>query len=184
MILIIGLGNKDKEFDNTKHNIGKEFISFFREKQQYNSFSLNKKLDALISQNSNIILAIPQCYMNESGRIVKKIIDYFDISLDDLLIVHDDTDIILGSFKLQKNRNAAGHKGIESIINYLHSKNFWRLRIGVRNKIEPDKKLKREKAKDLVLEKFSKEEKEKLLEIFPKIVDTLNLWIEKTEKNH
>jgi len=182
MILIIGLDNKGKEFIDTPHNIGEKIVSSFIENKQFNSLKENKKLNALISQNNGIILAIPQCFMNESGRIVKKIIDYFDISLDDLLIVHDDTDIILGSFKLQKNRNAAGHKGIESIINYLHSKNFWRLRIGVRNKIEPDKKLKREKAKDLVLEKFSKEEKEKLLEIFPKIFETLNLWIEK--QNH
>jgi len=178
MILIVGLSNKGKEFDNTRHNIGKEFIFSFIEKQQFNSLSENKKLNALISQNNNIILAVPQCFMNESGKIVKKLIDYFSVPLDNVLIVHDDTDILLGNFKLQKNRGTAGHKGIESIINYLHSKNFWRLRIGVRNNFNKET-TKNEKAKDLVLKKFNKTEKEKILEVFPKAFDTLNLWIKK-----
>ncbi|HRU36004.1 MAG: aminoacyl-tRNA hydrolase [Parcubacteria group bacterium] len=178
MILIIGLNNKGKEFNNTYHNIGKEFVFSFVENQQFNSLSENKKLNALISQNSNIILAVPQCFMNESGRIVRKLIDYFSVPLDNVLIVHDDTDILLGNFKLQKNRGAAGHKGIESIIDNLHSKNFWRLRIGVRNNFNKET-ARTEKAKDLVLKKFSKIEKEKILEMFPKTFDAINLWIKK-----
>lgn len=84
--------------------------------------------------------------MNESGEIVKKLVDYFKISLDNLLVIHDDTDIRLGEFKIQKNRGAAGHKGLESIINCLKSKDFWRLRIGVRSP-----KVIHQKAEEIVL---------------------------------
>ena len=179
MLLIVGLGNKGNEFINTPHNIGREMITLFVKNHQFNCFSLNKKLRALISKNGDVIFALPQCFMNESGEIVKKLVNYFGISLQNLLIVHDDADIKLGKIKIQKNRNAAGHKGVISIIHYLRSKNFWRLRIGIRTERLPS-----EKAKELVLKKFNKEENKILAEIVPRIFKSLDEWVAKIEKSH
>jgi len=172
MILIIGLRNKGTEFQNTRHNIGAEIIMRFGENNHFQKFKLEKRLQSLISKNGEIILAIPQCFMNESGIIVKKLVAYFEIPLENILVVHDDTDIRLGKFKIQKNRGTAGHKGLESIIANLKSKNFWRLRIGVRSE-----KLIFQKAEDIVLKKFSQEEQQILKKIEPEIFETINQWI-------
>ncbi|MDD3614483.1 MAG: aminoacyl-tRNA hydrolase [Candidatus Pacebacteria bacterium] len=176
MILIIGLGNKGNKFKNTRHNIGAEILIHFTENNHYQSFKLEKKLQSLISKNEEIILAIPQCFMNESGEIVKKLVDYFKISLDNLLVIHDDTDIRLGEFKIQKNRGAAGHKGLESIINCLKSKNFWRLRIGVRSP-----KVIHQKAEEIVLKKFTREERRIIQQIEPVIFGKILQWIQQVK---
>jgi len=177
MILIVGLGNNDKKFNNTRHNIGFFVVKKFIKEESLNNLSLNKKLNALISVNNDLILAMPQCFMNESGVIIKKLIQYFKIKVDSILIIHDDTDLQLGKFKIQKNRGSAGHKGVESIINYLKSKDFWRLRIGVR-----PLNFNNRKAIDLVLQKFTLEEKKTLLQIWPEIYRNIKYWINKNKK--
>jgi PTH1 family peptidyl-tRNA hydrolase len=177
MILIVGLGNNDKKFDNTRHNIGFFVVKKFIQEEKLNDLALNKKLDALISINNDLILALPQCFMNESGKIIKKLVQYFKIDLDSLLIIHDDTDLQLGKFKIQKNRGSAGHKGVESLINYLKSRSFWRLRIGVRSPHLKDKK-----AIDLVLKKFTAEEKKMILDLWPAIHQNIKNFINQKQK--
>jgi len=90
--------------------------------------------------------------MNESGCELVNLVEQKNISLDRLIIVHDDIDIPLGKFKLQKNRGSAGHKGVDSIVSSLGTKDFWRLRVGVGRPKDVDG------SEDYVLEKFSKEE--------------------------
>ncbi len=173
MQLIIGLGNKNAGFKSTPHNVGAEAVKIFVKQTFNGSFSLNKKLSALIYQEKNTIYAIPYCYMNESGRIVKNLVKYFNAQLNDLLVVHDDTDLLLGNFKIQKNRGPAGHKGVESIIKILNSKGFWRLRIGVRRKEI------KAKAIDIVLKKFSKKERGVIEGLHPNINKTIKEWVNK-----
>ncbi|MDP2910197.1 MAG: aminoacyl-tRNA hydrolase [bacterium] len=167
-IIIIGLGNPGKKYINTRHNIGFEIIDVFTKENNFPEFRLNKKFNALISEKENILLVKPQTFMNESGISVKKLAGVRPPlnqrgsdprNLRNLYIIHDDIDLPLGKIRISKNRGSAGHKGVESIIKELGTKDFLRIRIGIRP-------LQRREliygAEKFVLEKFKKEEKELL----------------------
>jgi PTH1 family peptidyl-tRNA hydrolase len=173
MKIIIGLGNPGKEFENTGHNIGIFVLKNFTTSQKLNEFSLNKKLESKISENSNLNLFIPQKFMNESGIVVYKILKYFKVKPENMLIIHDDSDLMLGNYKIQFGRGTAGHKGIESITKLLKTKKFSRLRIGIR----PVKENIRRKASDIVLKKLSEKQLEKIQEILPEIFKDIYYWI-------
>lgn len=147
--LIVGLGNPRKEYEHTRHNAGFSFIDFLE-----NNF-----------KNKKTILAKTQIFMNESGRAVAKLLKSNRMSPKNILIVHDDIDIPWGNFKFSFGRSSAGHKGVESIIKTLKTKNFWRLRIGIQPATE-----KRVKAEKIILKKFTPKELEKFDEIFKKAV--------------
>ena len=150
--LIIGLGNPGKDYENTYHNAGFLFINYLMENQQVQSSKLKVKSS--------------ETYMNESGKFVAKELKKSGTKPEELLIVHDDSDIELGNYKLSFNRNAAGHHGVESIIKALKTKNFWRLRIGIR---PPQKKgSPRLKAEKFVLKKITAADKKMLEKVFEK----------------
>ncbi len=109
--------------------------------------------------------------MNESGKAVKEAMKYFKIKPEEILIVHDDSDIELGKYKISFGRGSAGHNGVQSIINNLKTKNFWRLRIGVRPTTNNRRPTTQIKAGDFVLKKISK----KNLEIFEKFFYEINI---------
>lgn len=164
-ILIVGLGNPGNLYKNTRHNIGQEFVNWLKDKYHASDWYKDNKLLAQIStfenEQAQIILALPTTFMNESGKALKKLKQYYQIPLDNLIIIHDDNDIYLGNFKLSFGRGAAGHKGVESIINYLKTNKFYRLRIGIQPQNTP-----RQKAENLVLKKFSLKEKEMITNSF------------------
>ena len=112
--LIVGLGNPGKEYENTRHNMGFIFID-----------KLSEQLKA------KLIVEKPQNFMNNSGAAVLVLSKSHRIKPGNILIVHDDIDISWGNFKFSFGRSSAGHKGVESIIKALKTKNFWRLRIGI-----------------------------------------------------
>lgn len=158
MKLIIGLGNPGKRYENTRHNLGFLAINKLAEKIEIDDWKIKMQFNANITQgnfnNEKIILAKPQTFMNNSGITVKSIADYYKISNEEILIIHDDIDLPLGKIKIQQSRGAAGHKGVQSIIDALGTKDFTRIRLGIKpiNKeiiIETEK---------LVLQKFSKDE--------------------------
>ncbi len=146
MILIVGLGNPGKKYIHAWHNLGFLVIDKFKEINNFPDFKLSKKSISLISMslvdNKKIILVKPQTFMNLSGKTVKRIINYqlsiinkFSInqfSNKNLIIVHDDIDIPLGKIRISKGRGSAGHKGVQSIINELKTKDFVRFRIGIK----------------------------------------------------
>ncbi len=112
--LIVGLGNPGKEYENTRHNIGFIFVDKLSEQAK-----------------TEFIVEKPQTFMNNSGTEVLALSKINKIKPENILIVHDDIDISWGNFKFSFGRSSAGHKGIESIIKALKTKNFWRLRIGI-----------------------------------------------------
>jgi len=116
--IVIGLGNPDTKYQNTAHNAGQLFIHHLKAKENALPFTL---------------YASPT-YMNASGSFVKEILRKTGFPPSVIVIAHDDSDIELGAFKLSFGRGAAGHHGIEDIIRVLGTKNFWRLRIGIRPK--------------------------------------------------
>jgi len=168
MIIIIGLGNPGKKFENTRHNVGFMAVDAFAKKNNFPEFKLQKKIDALISENGNILLAKPQTFMNESGKSVKKILSKNNVG--SLIIIHDDIDLPIGKIKIIKQRGSAGHKGVESITKSIGNDGLIRFRIG----IGPEKEA---EAKKIVLKNFSKEEQAKIDETIKKIADALDLFV-------
>lgn len=144
-IIIIGLGNPGKKYENTPHNAGFSALDLFIEKNSLPTFSLVKKLQSEISEamigGIKVILVKPLTFMNLSGTAIKKVLSEIKPQSESLIklkiiVIHDDIDIPIGDIKISENRGAAGHKGVLSIIKELGTKDFTRVRIG----ILPDKK--------------------------------------------
>lgn len=174
MRLIIGLGNPDKKYKNTRHNVGFLIVDWLRSNIYSNCYwRKNNKFEAVVCgpKAVNIILAKPQTYVNQSGRAVKKIVDFYKISLDDLYVIHDDLDIPFGKFKIQKGCGPKVHKGIQSIEKSLGGNDFWRIRVGVDNR-NPENRIPGE---IYVLQDFTKKEQQKLKQTFVKIIKELDL---------
>ncbi len=131
---MVGLGNPGLKYEFTRHNIGFRIIDSlaqdigieFKKVKSYYSLISRGKIN-----NHKIILLKPQNFMNLSGRAVSKIISYYKISFSDLLIVYDDLNLELGQIRIRKRGSAGGHKGMESIIQYLGNEDIPRLRVGV-----------------------------------------------------
>lgn len=152
--LLIGLGNPDSKYLRTYHNVGFIFLDYLKKYLSLDTQKFQKTKNFEYLKIGNLILAKPLLYMNESGQAVKEIITNFKVPRREVLIIQDDSDILLGQFKISFSRNSAGHRGVISIINYLKTKNFWRLRIGIRPKTSQELQT-RLKSKDFVLKNIS-----------------------------
>lgn len=155
MILIVGLGNPGKKYQKTRHNIGTGIID------ELESLSLKE-----------VILAKPKTFMNLSGKAVKQLINKFQIPNSKLIVVHDDIDLPLGKIRIVKGRGSAGHKGVESIIKELETKNFIRFRIGICPKTGKPKNPER-----FVLQKFNKDEEKIIKEVIKKTAEAVELFL-------
>lgn len=167
MKLIVGLGNPGKEYEGTRHNAGFLMVEKMAGGEK---FRLDKKMEAEIAKKGDTLLVKPQTYMNDSGRAVRKIIDFYKINLSDLIVIHDDLDIDLGLWKIQKGIGPKIHNGVNSVEECVGDKDFWRLRIGIDNR---KKELTRLSGADYVLARFSNEEEAELKMIFDKLQDEL-----------
>lgn len=156
MLIIIGLGNPGQKYEKTRHNAGFMALDYLAQKMNL-SWRLNKKLQSQIASGQGIILAKPETYMNNSGQAVQAILNFYKMPkgeiAENLIIIHDEIDLPLGKYRLSKDSRSAGNNGVESIINYLKTKNFARLRIGI--KTEENKNIPTDK---FVMQKFYKEE--------------------------
>lgn len=171
MKLIVGLGNPEKKYQNTRHNVGFMFLDMLREKfsNMGDIYSTEwKKEDMFESQISFLkkkdrvlaMLVKPLTYMNLSGSAVVKIVKKYGIKNveEDLLLVHDDLDLPLGKFKIQLGKSPQGHNGVKSVEASLKSNSFRRIRIGIENRKES-----KIPGEDYVLMPFPEYEKEILL---------------------
>ncbi|MBL0731853.1 MAG: aminoacyl-tRNA hydrolase [Desulfosarcina sp.] len=130
--LLVGLGNPGGQYKKTRHNAGFMLIDDIADTF---SIALNKKkFDAEFGrgyiEEVEVILAKPQAFMNRSGPPVQKLAAYFNISIQDILVIHDDIDLNLGRIKIKQKGGGGGHNGIKSLINALNSGDFPRIRIG------------------------------------------------------
>ncbi len=138
MKIIVGLGNPGEKYANNRHNVGFMFVNYLLN-ENVTRFKFDKYLKSEIVQlkinNKDVVLAKPQTFMNNSGIAVKSCITRYQAQItQDLYVVHDDLDIPLGKFKIQKGAGPKLHKGIRSIEEFIGTKNFWRIRIGVDNR--------------------------------------------------
>ncbi len=170
--IIAGLGNPGKEYENTYHNVGFLAVDYFINKVKRLSLKTLKEKRFEYAENGNAIFIKPTTYMNESGTAVKNSLRYFKASPDELLIIHDDSDIQIGEYKLSFERGSGGHKGIESIISNLKTNRFWRIRIGIRPPSRKDAP--RKKAVEFVLKNISPAHKRQLMSVFAAIAKQIN----------
>ena len=128
MKLIVGLGNPGEKYTNTRHNAGFIFTDHLSDVLGL-SWAFEKKLDAEVAKDSKFVLAKPQSSMNNSGTAVAKVLSYFKIPVDNLVVVHDDVDLPFGEYRLKKGSGSAVHHGVIDIMEKRDTQNFWRLRI-------------------------------------------------------
>ncbi len=171
MKIIIGLGNPGKKYENTRHNAGFATVDELREKWNFPDFKFNKNFNAEISKKNvgcqisdvKCLLIKPMAFMNRSGEAVKKIMNFYKLTPADVIVIHDDLDIEIGKYKIAADSRAAGHHGVQNIIDELGNQNFTRARIGVETK--GGRQNRRIPGEDFVLQKFTEEEKEKIKNI-------------------
>jgi PTH1 family peptidyl-tRNA hydrolase len=161
MILIVGLGNPGKKFERTRHNVGFLVIDGFSRDNDFPSWRESKNNNCLYAKKEiagkEIELIKPLVFMNNSGQVVKSISRKHNLKQENILIVHDDIDLHLGKIRIVKNRGSAGHKGVQSIIDEIGTKDFVRFRIGI---CPESFKLGLKDLNKFVIQKFNKEEGE------------------------
>ncbi len=167
IFMIAGLGNPEKKYFQTRHNIGFMVVDEFAHR---NSLKFSKpKFDAeytsLNFKQDKLFFVKPQSYMNRSGFPIQKIASYFKIKISNIIVVHDDIDLPFGRIRISQDRGHGGHNGIKSVIQALGTKDFIRVRIGIAN---PERQ---NSTTGHVLGDFSKEENKSLVKLIEKAAD-------------
>lgn len=159
MYLIVGLGNPEPEYSDTRHNMGFDVINNLSKKT---GIEVTKnKFDALCGtgtiENEKVVLLKPQTYMNLSGKSIRECKNFFKIENDKIIVIYDDIDIDPGTIKIRKKGSAGSHNGMKSVISEIGTIEFPRIRVGTG---QPQK----EELVNYVLKKISKDEKNVLEE--------------------
>lgn len=153
MKLVVGLGNPGKEYENTRHNIGFFIIDEYL--KQKGVFHFSSKLNGLYADmmidGQKVLFLKPQSYMNLSGEVVRKFVNFYKIDIQDILVISDDLDLNVGNFKLRAKGSSGGHNGLKNIENHLGTQCYKRLKIGISNHRLID-------TKDYVLSRFDSHE--------------------------
>lgn len=133
MYLIVGLGNPEEEYSNTRHNMGFDTINKIA--KQYNIEVNKNKFKGLcgngIIENEKVILLKPQTYMNLSGESIKETMDFYKIQKENLIIIYDDIDLEAGIIKIRKKGGPGTHNGMKSVISSIKTQEFARVRVGI-----------------------------------------------------
>jgi len=170
---IIGLGNPGKEYERTRHNLGSRVVDRLAKQWEI-------KLKTCIKINCQIgirkinkfcILAKPLTYMNSSGIAVNKLLKEYHLQPEEILVISDDFHLPLGTIRIRESGSSGGHKGLESIINCLDTKNFPRLRLGIGplpENIDPVK---------FVLQPFTRQEESKLKLFLSQVTDAIETFL-------
>lgn len=169
MKLIVGLGNPGREYINTRHNVG--FIVIDKLLDYYNCTNIKSKFGGLYAETTindeRIIFLKPQEYINLSGVVIKKYVNYFKISISDILIINDDLDLKVGNLKLKMSGSSGGHNGLKNIELCLGTQEYKRLKIGISNNKQID-------TKDYVLGKIGNDDMDlinEIIDLCPMIID-------------
>lgn len=159
MYYIVGLGNPGEEYKISRHNAGRIVLANF-------------------TAGKNVKVVFPDTFMNNSGKVLKPLIKTKKAA-HDLIVVHDDLDLSLGKFKIAFNRDSAGHKGVESIIRNIKTKEFVRVRVGI-SPVTPSGKIKKPEVKkviDFIIGEFKPKELAIIKKISKKIAEAIEMII-------
>lgn len=134
MKMIVGLGNIGTQYDETRHNVGFMTVDQLARDYQFSAFK-HEKAPAVTTtgliNDEKVMLVKPTTYMNESGRAVKPLMDYYDVELADVVIISDDLDMQVGKVRFKQQGSAGGHNGLKSVIAHVGTQKFARVKIGI-----------------------------------------------------
>jgi len=174
MRLIVGLGNPGILYSSSRHNIGFQVVKnlaktlkvVLKKEKGIKALSVKAKIEGV-----DVVLALPLTFMNLSGEAVRPLLEKHKVGLNDLLVVCDDLDLEFGRIKIHQASSSAGHRGIQSIIDYLGSNKFNRVRVGIGR---PSRNL---DASRFVLTRFNKIERSRLLRIISRTQECCLSWV-------
>jgi PTH1 family peptidyl-tRNA hydrolase len=160
MKIILGLGNPDVEYTNTRHNVGILFVDYLSQKFS-SDYGWRREKNKMVFKSSDFtLIKTVDTFMNESGQLIA---NSYTLASNSFYLAHDDLDLKLGEYKIQRLKGPKVHRGVESVENALGTKDFWRIRIGVDNRTNPIP------GEEYVLQKFSLEERQILEQVFERI---------------
>ena len=180
---IAGLGNPGEEYKNTRHNAGRIILEYFRKNKGFSEWEEKKKNKVLVScgeiGKSKVVLLEPDNFMNNSGKSIAPIVTSAK-KAEKLVVVYDDIDLPLGTFKISYNRGSGGHRGVESVIKSIKTKAFIRVRVGVAP-VTPSGKMRKPKGEQKVLDflmgEFKPKEMDALKRVSKNIAEALETII-------
>ena len=176
MIVVVGLGNPEAQYAKTRHNVGFVIVNAIAASFHLNFCSKPKFLSEFAKgriQDQDVLLIKPQTYMNNSGVAVAKVCGYYNVSPEQVIVIHDDIDLLSEKVKIKtEGGNSGGHKGLESINKYIH-KNYLRLRIGV------GRPANKEDVPRYVLSKFTPSEQKDIDQLASNVADNFPLLLKK-----
>ena len=174
MFLVVGLGNPDKEYQATRHNVG--FMAADEIFRRYSFSSYQKKAQGLVAQGTiageKVLLVKPQTYMNLSGNCVSELVRFYKLSLANVIVIHDDMDLSVGQIKSKCGGSAAGHNGLKSIDSHIGN-GYGRIRVGVSRPAQ------KEQVIEWVLSEFNKEDKQKIEKTLDLVAQNVDIFITK-----
>lgn len=169
MICFIGLGNPGRKYRKTRHNIG--FMAVDRLAERWQIPFQKSKFQAEMAETRidgrKVCLLKPLTFMNLSGEAVRAVMDYYQLTLQEIVVVYDDLDTELGKIRLRYKGSAGGHNGIKSIIEHTGSQEFKRIRMGISRPPQGTEVV------SYVLSKFAKSEQEKLQQVTERTADAM-----------
>ena len=171
MKLIIGLGNPGRAYASNRHNIGFVCLNHFARSHavKFDRKQGQARIGTGKAAGNEVVLAKPQTHMNRSGEAVSRLVKKFNISLDELIVIHDDLDLPLAKIRLSRGSSSGGHKGINSIIKELGSQDFIRIRIGIGRPPEASE----DEIIAYVLSDFSPEQKKAITPVIPRVTEAI-----------
>jgi PTH1 family peptidyl-tRNA hydrolase len=173
MKLIVGLGNPGRSYASNRHNIGFICLSHFARALaiKFDRKQALARIGTGAVAGNKVVLARPQTYMNNSGQSVSRLLRKFAVNPKDLLVIHDDLDLPLAKIRIGSGSGSGGHKGINSIIEELGTRDFTRLRIGIGRPANPNPT--EDDIIAFVLSNFTSEEKKAINQIIPRIAEAI-----------
>lgn len=181
MKLIVGLGNPGAKYQHTRHNVGFMVVGEIAGNSEWTESKSSKAFYTWIDLGGEVELFTPQTFMNKSGTAVAKAVKkHPNLTNNDIYVIHDDLDIPLGKFKIHFGRGPKDHKGIKSIETSLGSPSFWRVRIGVDNRVGGQAEINGE---EYVLKPFNPKEKEIISQVIKQVIAGLTKRLYEQEKN-
>lgn len=180
VVLVVGLGNIGKQYDNTRHNTGFMVLDEFAKSEGFNPWvdktSLKSILCAKIIDGKKVILCKPSTYMNDSGQAIALVQNFYKIADSHTCVIYDELALDFGTLRTARGGSDAGHNGIKSLTSHTEN-NFWRIRIG----IGPKSPAQIDTA-DFVLQAFSKEQVSKLPSIKKEAMSLVHEWLSGSAK--
>lgn len=181
MKLVVGLGNPGEKYAKVRHNLGFWVVDEIGKKMEDGRWKMEEKFKSEVMKVRDMVFVKPQTYMNNSGMAVKLLTTYYKIPATDIIVIHDDLDLPLGKIKVRLGGAAAGHHGVESIINALGTDQFIRVRLGIGNLRTQSSEHKHAHidAEKYVLESFMHSEKAQVRRMIKQAIKALEILLEK-----